>query len=316
VKWLLLLLISTGALAGVVEPSVLGPSSSTTTNAFSLWGDSTGRSITNSPLLLDTSLMGSGKATLQFTTAAADRTFALPDASGSILVNGSSQSLTSFFLNANTLQWFDNTVTSKRMKFDLSSILTGNTVTLKLQSPTSGTTGTINFPTFSSGASSITLLASGSTITGSSLSGDSVLNWLGWAATLDSSVATDPLQGKLWYSASSDTLKFKREDGSIQFISGFKRTVVDFGSSPLTEKSFTITDSTIALNDGFTPDTTIEAQISRHTSSGKTYVDETDMDSFYVSCTPAAGSLTCLVRCLTGQLTGTFNLDYRLAGTQ
>jgi hypothetical protein len=103
---------------------------STTTNAFSLWGDSTGGSLLNTSLLLDSSAMGSGTLTLKPTTGSTNRTFTFPDKSGTPVMNNVSDTFGTTFL-AESLIWFNNSDTSKRMTFDMSDLATATTVNVK-----------------------------------------------------------------------------------------------------------------------------------------------------------------------------------------
>jgi hypothetical protein len=268
----LFILISSAAQAGVVNPSVLGPSNgASTVSAFSLWGDSAGGQIVNSPVLLDQSLWTAGQtATIQLPAAGAfNRSWSLPNIDGAILVNGSGQSITSMFLNSTNVTWFSNADVTKLLKFDITSFFaTGKTVTLFVTSPsaaTAGSTGTINFPTFPAGSSSITLMSTtGGTYSGA-LSTADVTSYLDWEWKSDSTTGTPAQTERMWSSATSNTMKVRRIDGSVFNINGYSRAEIDFGSSPLTEKSFTITNADLVASDSLVSgkNNTIDAKISR-----------------------------------------------------
>jgi hypothetical protein len=103
---------------------------------------------------------------------------------------------------------------------------------------------------------------------------------------------------------SSATRSIMLPDKSGTALVGITQVEIDFGSTPITEKSFTITDATI------TTSSKMNVTQARTTATGKTYIDESDMDVLSPNCSPNSGSMTCLVRCLTGQVRGAFKLNY------
>lgn len=101
---------------------------------------------------------------------------------------------------------------------------------------------------------------------------------------------------------STQTLGWKCASGSTSVT----QVEVDFGASPLTEKLVTVTDA------GITGTSKIMATLARATSTGKTFVDETDMDEIMISCSPNTGSMDCLVRSQKGQFMGTLKINYQV----
>jgi hypothetical protein len=118
--------VSGGAGGGVTGPAT------TTVNAMPLWGDTAGGSILNSPMLLNSAAWTPGQtATFVLPGAGAfNRTYSLPNVDGTFFVSGGGQTLTTSFM-AESLTWFNNADTSKRMTFDISNVPTSTTVAIR-----------------------------------------------------------------------------------------------------------------------------------------------------------------------------------------
>ena len=294
------------------------------------------------------------------------RTYTVPDVSGTLFVGDQSQTVTSAFFNANGIQWFDNTDSSKRLKFDLSTSVTGKTVTIKPSAFASGNTS-ITLPN-SSGQLALTTDSAPmphwenfnlqTADTGATLAMSPPLGEGGEAIYLDFTEITDigfglytikfprpsdpsseilyndntanvtnktftqgvkmseiatpstPASGFGQMYFGTDSHPYAINDGGVALplMQGRSATEIDFGSTPLTEKSFTITDAHV------TASSVIIARITRATSTGKSYIDESEMDVLDVIVTPAAGSFTAFVRSLQGQVRGTFKMTYTIGG--
>lgn len=310
-KYLLFLLFSQLAFAQLTGPTVQGPASSTL-NAMPLWNSTDGTILKDSTFLYDGSSVAGGlTATFKPTVTGTSKVYGAPDIAGNFLVNGGFDTFNNTYMGEG-LTWFNNSDSSKRFLFNLGTEATGKTVTFNITSPlvgTAGSTGAINFPAFGAGQTSITLLKSNLP----------TLNQAAIADFLDMNEEAVNLPLGVYNHAgirvldNEDNIDYYNGDGKLVHGTGLVRTELDFGSTPLTEKSFTITDTSSEATDasiGFA--NMVDAMIERTTSTGKTYVDETDMDSFFVSCTPGSGSIVCLVRCLTGQFRGTLSLNYRI----
>lgn len=139
------LLFSISTFGQYVPPTVTGPSSSTI-NAVPIWDATDGSSIADSILLLDQSGVGGGlNGTLAPVVSSTSKTWTLPNVSGTLFVNGQSQTLATSLI-AESNQWLNTVDSSKRLKFDLSSLPTSTTTTLRFYGKT-GTNATIDFPT-------------------------------------------------------------------------------------------------------------------------------------------------------------------------
>lgn len=80
-------------------------------------------------------------------------------------------------------------------------------------------------------------------------------------------------------------------------------TEVDFGSTPLSEQTFTITDASVSGT------SKIIAWMSGLTPTGKDQ-DELEMDSFWVEANPGTGNFTLYIRGLEGYLADKFKVLY------
>ncbi len=84
-----------------------------------------------------------------------------------------------------------------------------------------------------------------------------------------------------------------------------KQTELVFGTTPVDEKSFTVTDAAV------TAASLITGSIAYKAPTGKD-LDEVDMDSYHLSFAPGTGQLTVFVRALDGYVTGNVFLNYTL----
>lgn len=104
-----------------------------------------------------------------------------------------------------------------------------------------------------------------------------------------------------------DGTKFLRDD-SVWASPGasstnIKQTEVDFGTTPVSEASFTITDADVAAG------SQIVGTVAYEAPTGKD-LDELDMDSFDLKFAPGAGQFTVYVTCLTGYVADKIKLNY------
>jgi hypothetical protein len=83
----------------------------------------------------------------------------------------------------------------------------------------------------------------------------------------------------------------------------FVEIEVDFGTTNLTQKIFTITDA------GVSATSKIVISISGNTATGRN-ADETQMEVFYTFATPGTGAFDLLVKSLEGPVVGTYKLFY------
>lgn len=91
-----------------------------------------------------------------------------------------------------------------------------------------------------------------------------------------------------------------RDEGRGELI---VTTEVDFGSTPIEEKSFTITDTNATTSHK------VIAQIAYLAPTGKD-LDEVEMDSFTLRGVSNAGSVTIFITCLTGLVIDKFKITY------
>jgi hypothetical protein len=82
-----------------------------------------------------------------------------------------------------------------------------------------------------------------------------------------------------------------------------KQTEIDFGATPLNENTFTVVDA------GVSALSQLIAQIAFEQPTGKD-LDEVELETFEVKCTPAAGSFNVLVRSLEGRVQDKYKLNY------
>jgi hypothetical protein len=86
-------------------------------------------------------------------------------------------------------------------------------------------------------------------------------------------------------------------------VTRYKQTEIDFGTTPVYEASFTITDSEV------TTSSIIVAQIAYVAPTGKE-LDELEFDFFDFRCTPGTGSFTLYARSLEGLVADKFKINY------
>lgn len=82
---------------------------------------------------------------------------------------------------------------------------------------------------------------------------------------------------------------------------------IDFGSTPVDEKEFAITDAKVNAT------TTIVATHSGKAAAGKD-ADENEMDALLLRALPGSGSFTLWATAVPGPVTGTFKVSYTRAG--
>lgn len=90
---------------------------------------------------------------------------------------------------------------------------------------------------------------------------------------------------------------------SITTSVSLSQTEVDFGSTPLSEQNFTITDAAVSGT------SKIIAWMSGLTPTGKDQ-DELEMDSFWVEASPGTGNFNLYIRGLEGYLADKFIVLY------
>lgn len=83
-------------------------------------------------------------------------------------------------------------------------------------------------------------------------------------------------------------------------------TTIDFGTSPLSDQSFTVTDAAIATT------SKIIASISKFTGFVRS-MDEVYADPILFICEPLEGSMTVRAQALFGRVTGTYPIVYSIA---
>lgn len=82
-----------------------------------------------------------------------------------------------------------------------------------------------------------------------------------------------------------------------------KSVEIDFGVTPVYEKSFTITDSSVATTSH------LIGMIAHEAPTGKD-VDEVEMDPLNLSFAPGSGQFTLYARGLEGRVYGAFKVNY------
>lgn len=81
---------------------------------------------------------------------------------------------------------------------------------------------------------------------------------------------------------------------------------VNFGSVPLWEKVFTITDAGVSGTSKIIATQSGKAAIGQDT-------DENEMDSLILSCSPGSGSFTLFARAVPGPVSGKFKINYQFS---
>lgn len=103
------------------------------------------------------------------------------------------------------------------------------------------------------------------------------------------------------------TTDFLRADGSFQSpgasSTNIKQTEVDFGSTPIPEQSFTITDAAVSLSNQ------LIAMIAYEAPTGKD-LDELEMDAIDIKVAPGTGEFTLFIKGLEGYLHDKFKVNY------
>jgi hypothetical protein len=96
-------------------------------------------------------------------------------------------------------------------------------------------------------------------------------------------------------------------DAPVRVIS--KQTEIDFGTTPITEQTFTIADGDVQSN------SRIVGFVSYEAPTGKD-LDEIEMDELAIHCAPnGAQSLTMYVRALEGLVADKFRITYLVSVT-
>jgi hypothetical protein len=91
--------------------------------------------------------------------------------------------------------------------------------------------------------------------------------------------------------------------GTALTLQGTLQTEIDFGSTPVIEKSFVITNSIL------TTDYLITAQIAYVAPTGKE-LDELEFDVFDFRCVSGSGNFTLHARSLEGYVADKFKINY------
>lgn len=108
-------------------------------------------------------------------------------------------------------------------------------------------------------------------------------------------------------SGTPDGTKFVRDDGTLQSpgasSTNIKQTEVDFGTTPVSEASFVITDADVA------PTSQLIGFVAYEAPTGKD-LDELDMDTLDLKFAPGSGQATLYATCLTGYIAGNFKVNY------
>lgn len=82
-----------------------------------------------------------------------------------------------------------------------------------------------------------------------------------------------------------------------------KQTEVDFGSTPVYFKEFTVTDTDVSAS------SQIVAQLSYEAPTSKS-LDEVEFEQFIFKCKPAAGSFVLRVESINGRVRDKFKVNY------
>lgn len=87
----------------------------------------------------------------------------------------------------------------------------------------------------------------------------------------------------------------------------FDFTVVelDFGTTPIKWKKFSVTDSNIVSTD------IVDCKLAYLQPTGKS-LDEVEMDSFYILSKPFSGGVIFLIKSLEGHVKGKFKFRYQI----
>ena len=94
-------------------------------------------------------------------------------------------------------------------------------------------------------------------------------------------------------------------DGSDGALS-VSEAEVDFGASPVYDKSFTITDASVAAS------SKIIAVQSGSAATGRD-ADENELDSLILRCVPASGSFTVYAKAIPGPVSGKYKINYQFS---
>lgn len=92
----------------------------------------------------------------------------------------------------------------------------------------------------------------------------------------------------------------------IESLPPTKTATIDFGTTPLSDLSFTVTDASIATT------SKIIASISSFTGFARS-MDEVYADPISFTCEPLAGSMTVRAQAFLGRVTGTYPIVYSIA---
>lgn len=84
-------------------------------------------------------------------------------------------------------------------------------------------------------------------------------------------------------------------------------TEIDFGATPVPEKSFTVTDARVATTSHVTGSVAFEAPTGKD-------LDEVEMDPISLSFAPGNGQLSVFARGLEGRVYGKFKINYVVGG--
>ena len=82
-----------------------------------------------------------------------------------------------------------------------------------------------------------------------------------------------------------------------------KQTEIDFGTTPVADSSFTITDADVAATDQ------IVAQVAYEAPTGKD-LDEIEMDTLSLRCGAGAGQFTLFATGMDGYVADKFKINY------
>jgi hypothetical protein len=91
-------------------------------------------------------------------------------------------------------------------------------------------------------------------------------------------------------------------------MAGKAAATIDFGSTPIADSQFTVTDANI------TSTTVVEPFVQiTSTADNDTDAHRFAAVSFKMAALPASGSFTLYITCLAGLVTGTFSIQYAYA---
>ncbi len=82
-----------------------------------------------------------------------------------------------------------------------------------------------------------------------------------------------------------------------------KQTEIDFGTTPVAEKSFTITDASVLVTSQLIGNVAYEAPTNKE-------LDELEMDSLDLKFSPGAGQFILYARGLDGYISDKFKINY------